>query len=221
MNRLNERLALIVVVLLLILSRQSTPEFQVGDILFQDLDCGPPCEAIEAVTSGYNGAQLSHNGIITEIKGDKFSQIFLVEAIGEGVVKTPLDKFLERSNKVIVGRLKPDYTYMISDAINYIETSILGKPYDYIFDLKDDTYYCSEVIYKGFQIVDSKQNLFIVNPMTFNEPNTNNPFVHWVSYYEELNAEIPEGELGLNPGSMSRSDKLDIIHIFNKPTGME
>ena len=90
-----------------------------------------------------------------------------------------------------------------------------------IFDLKDDTYYCSEVIYKGFQIVDSKQNLFIVNPMTFNEPNTNNPFVHWVSYYEELNAEIPEGELGLNPGSMSRSDKLDISHIFNKPTGME
>ena len=101
MNRLNERLALIVVVLLLILSRQSTPEFQVGDILFQDLDCGPPCEAIEAVTSGYNGAQLSHNGIITEIKGDKFSQIFLVEAIGERVVKTPLDKFLERSNKAV------------------------------------------------------------------------------------------------------------------------
>ena len=221
MNRLNERLALIVVVLLLILSRQSTPEFQVGDILFQDLDCGPPCEAIEAVTSGYNGSQLSHNGIITEIKGDKFSQIFLVEAIGEGVVKTPLDKFLERSNKVIVGRLKPDYTYMISDAINYIETSILGKPYDYIFDLENDTYYCSEVIYQGFQVADSTQNLFIINPMTFNEPNSNNPFVHWVTYYDELNAAIPEGELGLNPGSMSRSDKLDIIHIFNKPTGME
>ena len=221
MNRLNERLALIVVVLLLILSRQSTPEFQVGDILFQDLDCGPPCEAIEAVTSGYNGAQLSHNGIITEIKGDKFSQIFLVEAIGEGVVKTPLDKFLKRSNKVIVGRLKPDYTYMISDAINYIETSILGKPYDYIFDLENDTYYCSEVIYQGFQVADSTQNLFVINPMTFNEPNSKNPFVHWVTYYEELNAAIPEGELGLNPGGMSQSDKIDIIHIFEKPSGMQ
>ena len=221
MNRLNERLALIVVVLLLILSRQSTPGFQVGDILFQDLDCGPPCEAIEAVTSGYNGAQLSHNGIITEIKGDKFSQIFLVEAIGEGVVKTPLDKFLERSNKVIVGRLKPDYTYMISDAINYIETSILGKPYDYIFDLENDTYYCSEVIYQGFQVADSTQNLFVINPMTFNEPNSKNPFVHWVTYYEELNAAIPEGELGLNPGGMSQSDKIDIIHTFEKPSGMQ
>ena len=60
MNRLNELLALIVVVLLLILSRQSTPGFQVGDILFQDLDCGPPCEAIEAVTSGYNLSAVSY-----------------------------------------------------------------------------------------------------------------------------------------------------------------
>jgi len=221
MNRLNERLALIVVVLLLILSRQSNPEFQLGDILFQDLDCGPPCEAIEAVTSGYNGAQLSHNGIITEIQGNKFSQIFVVEAIGEEVVKTPLDKFLERSNKVIVGRLKPDYTYMISDAINYIENSILGKPYDYIFDLENDTYYCSEVIYQGFQVSDSTQKLFAINPMTFNEPNSKNPFVHWVTYYEELNAAIPEGELGLNPGGMSQSDKINIIYTFKKPSGMQ
>ncbi len=221
MNRLNERLALIVVVLLLILARQSTPEFQVGDILFQDLDCGPPCEAIEAVTSGHNGAQLSHNGIITEIKGEEFSQIFVVEAIGESVVKTPLNEFLERNDKVIVGRVKSDYTYMISDAINYIESSILGKPYDYIFDLDNDTYYCSEVIYKGFEVADSTQNLFAINPMTFNEPNTNDPFVHWVSYYKELNAEIPEGELGLNPGGMSRSNKIDIIYTFKKPSGMQ
>ncbi len=144
-----------------------------------------------------------------------------MEAIGEGVVKTPLDKFLQRSNKVIVGRLKPDYTYMISDAINYIETSILGKPYDYIFDLENDTYYCSEVIYQGFQVADSTQNLFVINPMTFNEPNSKNPFVHWVTYYEELNAAIPEGELGLNPGGMSQSDKIDIIHTFEKPSGMQ
>ena len=110
---------------------------------------------------------------------------------------------------------------MISDAINYIESSILGKPYDYIFDLDNDTYYCSEVIYKGFEVADSTQNLFAINPMTFNEPNTNDPFVHWVSYYKELDAEIPEGELGLNPGGMSRSNKIDIIYTFKKPSGMQ
>ena len=31
-----------------------------GDLLFQDLDCGPFCDAIEKVTEGYRGAQLSH-----------------------------------------------------------------------------------------------------------------------------------------------------------------
>ena len=170
MSSFNNKLALFVVAILIILS-QMYPQtsFKVGDIIFQDLDCGPPCDAIEAVTSGYNGAQLSHCGIITEIQGKEFSQIFVIEAIGDGVIKT---------------------------------------------------YYCSEVIYKGFEMADSTQNLFAINPMTFNEPNTDTPFVHWVSYYEELNAEIPEGKPGLNPGGISQSDKIDIIYTFNKPNGM-
>ena len=58
-----------------------------------------------------------------------------------------------------------------------------------------------------------------LNPMTFNEPGTNSPFVHWVKYYEELNHEIPEGELGLNPGGMSRSEGLEIIYMFERPSG--
>ena len=58
-----------------------------------------------------------------------------------------------------------------------------------------------------------------LNPMTFNEPGTNSPFGHWIEYYKELNHEIPEGELGLNPGGMSRSEGLDIIYIFEKPSG--
>ena len=40
MNRLNERLVLLVVVVLLILFRQSIPELQVGDIVFQDFKDG-------------------------------------------------------------------------------------------------------------------------------------------------------------------------------------
>ena len=70
MSSFNNKLALFVVAILIILS-QMYPQtsFKVGDIIFQDLDCGPPCDAIEAVTSGYNGAQLSHCGIITEIQG--------------------------------------------------------------------------------------------------------------------------------------------------------
>jgi hypothetical protein len=56
--------------------------------------------------------------------------------------------------------------------------------------------------------------------MTFNEPGTDMPFVHWVDYYEDLGHPIPEGALGLNPGGMSQSDAIEIIHVYEKPTGM-
>ena len=193
--------------------------FQVGDIFFQDLDCGPPCQAIEAVTSGYQGAQLSHCAIVTSI-GTSNHDTILTEAIGETVTQTTLHDFLNRSNKVFVGRLKNEYQYMIPDAITYIQNDLNGKPYDYIFDINDDTYYCSEIIYEGLKKADNTKELFSLKPMTFNEPGTDMPFVHWVDYYEDLGHPIPEGELGLNPGGMSRSDAIEIIHVYEKPTGM-
>ena len=96
---------------------------------------------------------------------------------------------------------------------------VTEENYDFIFDITDDTYYCSEIIYEGLQVADSNQQIMQLNPMTFNEPGTNSPFVHWIEYYEELNHEIPEGELGLNPGGMSRSEGLEIIYMFEKPSG--
>ena len=197
----------------------SKQSFQVGDIFFQDLDCGPPCQAIEAVTSGYQGAQLSHCAIITSV-GTSNHDTILTEAIGETVTQTTLHDFLNRSNKVFVGRLIDEYQYMIPDAITYIQTDLNGKPYDHIFDITDDTYYCSEIIYEGLKKADNTQELFSLKPMTFNEPGTDMPFVHWVDYYEDLGHPIPEGALGLNPGRMSRSDAIEIIHVYEKPTGM-
>ena len=55
--------------------------------------------------------------------------------------------------------------------------------------------------------------------MTFHEPGTNTPIVHWIDYYDELKHDLPEGELGLNPGGMSKSNGIDIIYMFEKPSG--
>lgn len=198
--------------------KQPQISFQQGDIFFQDLDCGPPCEAIEAVTQGYKGSQLSHCAIVTAV-GPSYEEIILTEAIGDSVVETSLEQFLNRSDKVIVGRLKNEYQYMINDAINHISSNLLGKKYDYIFDITDDTYYCSEIIYEGLKIADDSQKILALNPMTFNEPGTNEPFRHWVDYYNKLNHPIPEGELGLNPGGMSLSEGIDIVYVFEKPSG--
>lgn len=218
---MNRYILLILIPCFIIINQSCTQQsFEVGDIFFQDLDCGPPCEAIEAVTSGYRGAQLSHCAIITHVGSSEYDTI-LTEAIGETVTEITLHDFLNRSNKVFVGRLKEEYQYMIPDAITHIQTNLKGKPYDYIFDLTDDTYYCSEIIYEGLKTADDTQELFALNPMTFNAPGTDSPFIHWVDYYEELGHPIPEGELGLNPGGMSQSPAIAIVYVYEKPTGMK
>ena len=218
---MNRYILLILIPCFITINQSCTKQsFEVGDIFFQDLDCGPPCEAIEAVTSGYRGAQLSHCAIITHIGSSEYDTI-LTEAIGATVTDITLHDFLNRSNKVLVGRLKEEYQYMIPDAITHIQTNLNGKPYDYIFDSTDDTYYCSEIIYEGLKTADDTQELFALNPMTFNEPGTESPFIHWVDYYQELGHPIPEGELGLNPGGMSQSPAIAIVYVYEKPTGMQ
>jgi len=46
-------------------------KLQLGDLLFQDLDSSPLCDAIELVTPGYKNANFSHIGIVTEL-GDPY-----------------------------------------------------------------------------------------------------------------------------------------------------
>ena len=56
-----------------------------GDILFQDLDSSELCIAIEGVSEGYNGSNLSHIGMIVK----QNNQILVIEALPPKVVLTP------------------------------------------------------------------------------------------------------------------------------------
>ena len=47
--------------------------------------------------------------------------------------------------------------------------------------------------------------------MTFKSPVTKQFFPAWEDYYNELQKPIPEGKPGINPGVISRSDKIIII----------
>lgn len=185
-----------------------------GDLVFQDLDCGDLCNAIEKVTTGVNGSNLSHVGIIS-VENDTS---YVYEAIGPGVIKTNLQKFLERSKdsvgnpKVLVGRLHKKYDYTIPAAIQNCK-KLLNSPYDNVFDLENKSYYCSELVYYSFK--DSAEKMiFGVNPMTFKDPSTGKTFPAWETYYKELNVPIPEGKPGLNPGGISTSPLIEIVYQF-------
>ena len=212
-------------------------EIQIGDILFQDLDSSPLCDAIELVTPGFRNANFSHIGIIISKEkddlinynclqeiGDTIGRIRktrVLEAIPTSVKTTSIDSFLRRSldnnkkPKVVVGRLKDKYKYAIPSAVKFL-TSKIGKEYDDEFLLENEKYYCSELIYEAFK----KDTIFQLNNMTFLHPETKDTINIWKEYYKSLGIKIPENELGINPGIMSLSDKIDIVHIYGTPDGM-
>jgi hypothetical protein len=206
-------------------SSNKSEEFSLkkGDLLFQDLDCGPLCDAIEAVTQGHKEANLSHMGLVIEYPDSGF---YILEAVGEGVVETKLNDFLNRSfdaegnPKVFVSRLKKEYQFLVPNVIK-LRNNFLGLPYNSEYILNDSSYYCSQLIHTLFKEANNGKDFFTLYPMTFKQPGSNSFFDSWESYYKELDCDIPEGLPGLNPGGMSRSEKLKVVHIYGWPEGMK
>lgn len=196
-------------------------QLKAGDILFQDSDCGPFCESIEKVTFGFKGSKFSHVGMIIP---DNNENLIVIEAISKGVVKTPLKDFFNRSfdennnSKVVVGRIKKQYNNLVEKAIEFSQTK-LGLAYDDVFDINNNKYYCSELIYDSFKHANNNEPIFELQKMTYKDPTTNKTFPIWEDYFKKLRVAIPEGKPGLNPGGMSKSNYIDIVHFYGIPEG--
>lgn len=184
-------------------------KLKTGDLLFQNLDCGELCDAIEAVTEGFDGRDFSHIGLVVI----RNNMPYVIEAIGKDVHLTPLTTFISRSgkNKVYVGRVKPKYHNLAKKAVTNAMNNA-GVPYDDEFICNNGKYYCSELIYDAFKAANADKPFFELQPMTFRQPGSDNYFPVWVRYYEELKKQIPEGQPGINPGGISRSDKIVILN---------
>jgi len=179
-------------------------EYREGDLIFQDLDC-ELCDAIEKATRGYKNKPVSHMGIIT-LRNDT---VYVWEAYDK-VRLTPLDTFLARSPRILVGRLKEPYRVYIPDAIRRAEIK-RNLPYDEEFRLNNGKYYCSELVHDVF-LDGTGQALFPVYPMNFKNLSDGTFDSVWVEYFEKLGIPIPQGEPGCNPADYSRSDKIRILY---------
>lgn len=187
-----------------------------GDILFQDSDGSPLCQAIETVTYGYQGLSITHVGIAAKKEN---GELVVIEATSKGVQSTPFKEFLNRSldqngnPKVLVGRLKPEYQDLVEPAI---ETAfkLKGKPYDKVFAIDNDAYYCSELIYQIFLQANENTAVFELQPMTFKDRATGQIHPVWKDYFSKLGVPVPEGRPGINPGAISRSKALTIIKKY-------
>lgn len=185
---------------------------QEGDFLFQDLDCGPTCDAIEAVTWGVDSVKFSHIGLVVNDKGEWK----VLEAISLGVVLTPIDEFLNRSfdengnPKVWVGRLKSEYSKLVEQSLSVVP-KYLGMEYDNEFIYNNGKYYCSELIYDVFKDANNGVPVFELEPMTFKSIKSDEYFPVWIEYYKNLNFPIPQDSLGINPAGISRFKKMEIV----------
>ncbi len=193
-------------------------QLQEGDILFQHLECGGLCQAIEAVTYGVLGKKFSHCALVVKIN----DTLKVIEAIGNKVQCNALQTFFQRSKdtnlvqNISVGRMKKAFFYMIPKAVEFCKKQI-DQPYDDEFMPENGKWYCSELLYESFKAANHNEEVFALSPMTFKIPGSNDFFPAWVEYFRNLSKPIPEGVPGLNPGSISRSDKLQIIPLTYMP----
>jgi hypothetical protein len=187
-------------------------QLQEGDLIFQDLDCGPLCDAIEKVTNGIYGIDFSHIGLVHYHEN---GAIYIIEAIGNNVQETALDLFLTRNIDTLgkprcaVGRPEDTLQKYIPATVSLCLAEV-GKPYDDVFLVNNDKWYCSELLATMFNKA-SHREIFTFEPMTFKDPFTHEYFPAWIDYYKKLGVNIPEAESGCNPGLMSRSPYLMIL----------
>jgi hypothetical protein len=183
------------------------PQLKTGYLLFQDIDCGPLCDAIEAVTEGVEELDFSHIGLVYV----HHDSMYVLEAIGKDVHLTSLALFTKRSSHpLVVASVKKQYEKIAARAVK-IALQKCGIAYDNAFLYDNGKYYCSELIYDAFKEANNNKPFFQLTPMTFKIPGKNDFFPAWIDYYKQLGISIPEGQLGINPGGISRSDKLKII----------
>lgn len=187
---------------------------ETGDLLFQVNGQSAYTEAIRNVTTGIDWLEFTHVGAVCIEDG----KIYVLEAIPYGVVKSPIETFFRQSLMsdgkpvVVVGRLKPRLRRCIPQAMDRIK-ALLGKRYDFVFDPDDDDYYCSELIQACYLKPNGKP-IFRSAPMTFRDKNSGEVSPLWIEHFKRFDCKIPEGVPGTNPGDMSRSRKIRIVHRY-------
>ncbi len=180
---------------------------QNGDLLFVDASTVNLSGAIDRVTQTSAKTAFDHVAMI-EISRDS---IFILHANPKtGTVRESLSEFLanktDDNQHFAIYRLKIPYRYAIGNALLQAK-KWLGRPYNFTYILNDDSLYCSDFVERIFR----DDQIFMLEPMTFIDPTTQQTDTFWKSYYHKMNLEVPEGLPGCNPNGLAASDKLEYI----------
>jgi hypothetical protein len=175
-----------------------------GDLLFAYSSTSGKAIS-DATVHDSTALPIYHVAIATWVDGNPYA----LEAIDEGVVLTPYDKFCERTMSkggMLVGRLK-DRSGVEQSVSNAMEH--LGKPYDDLYMIDTQEIYCSELVQLSY--VNSKgQRLFPLINMSFHDAN-GRILDYWREHYAKHGMAVPEGALGTNPAQIASDPAVEII----------
>ncbi len=146
-----------------------------------------------------------HVAIATWV-GDK---LYALEAIDEGVVATPYDKFVERSMSkggMLIGRLR-DRSGVEQSVRNAMEH--IGKPYDDLYMIDTQEIYCSELVQLSY-VNGQGQRLFPLIRMSFHDAQ-GHILDYWREHYAKHGMAVPEGALGTNPAQIASDPAVEIV----------
>ena len=185
-------------------------QLKVGDFLFQDLGGGDLSKAIKKVTPHYNGKYFSHVGMLTSYNG----KLVVIEAYDNVADTISIQTFINRTKETIyIGRLDSRYQLEISKASEAVK-NYRGIKYDEKYLPDSNHIYCAELIYYVFKEVNQQQDFFKMQPMTFKDPETHELFPGWINYYQKyFQMEVPEGQLGINPGLLINDKRLTVFRL--------
>ena len=134
---------------------------------------------------------------------------YALEAIDEGVVLTPYDKFQERTlskGGMMIGRLH-DRSGIDQSVCNAMEH--LGKPYDSLYMIDTQEIYCSELVQLSY-VNGRGQRLFPLINMSFHDSD-GHILDYWRNHYAKHGMAVPEGALGTNPAQIAHDPAVEII----------
>lgn len=184
-----------------------------GDLLFQDRSLTAFGQAISAVFSGWQGHPVTHCGLLVEPN-------LVIEAVAEGVVLTPLPRFLDQGNPgsaVLHGRLTPEWQAWIPEALDWARRQV-GRPYNFSFAADAPGLYCSQLVCQAFARA-AGQPVLPENPMNFRGPD-GDILPYWQEFYAGLGQNVPQDQPGSHPAVVSLSPRL-IVQVLRTATQMK
>jgi len=171
-----------------------------GDVVFQAL---PLDVDLMAAIEGITQSHFTHAGAVVRHEGEWK----VIEAVGEGVVYTPWEKWkaASRDGRWAVYRVKAKHSEHVPGFVRQLHPHA-GKPYDFKYQITTDKLYCSELVFQAWKTATGQEmgQLIKLGDMNWR------PHHATIEKYNE--GPVPLEREIISPVALSRAQQLELVY---------